>query len=85
MPPECNIKDGRVPAECYLAIERAVESGNAPLAQKVDKIYNRMYIDNGKPCIQSVLESHKNQIKIQWYVLGALLVSIVCASAKALM
>lgn len=67
----------RVPATCYLAIKKAVEDGIGSQNEKLDKIHDRMFVDNGKKSIQSMLESHHTQLRFQWIVLTAIVVAII--------
>jgi len=73
-------------AKCILAIQSAVKDAVSesilPVQEKTEKIYNRMFVDNGKTSIQTslsnlepILEDLQNlksmrfQLKLQWAIL----------------
>ena len=79
-------KSEALQATCILAIQEAVRdavhSAIEPVKEKTEKIYNRMFVDNGKTSIQTslsnlepILEDLRNlksmrfQLKLQWGML----------------
>ena len=68
-------------------IKQAIETldGNMQKdSELTTKIYNRMFIDNGKKSFQSVLATTSTHIRIQWFILGAIIVAAVVSAMKHL-
>jgi len=63
--------------ECEHAIARAV-------AEEVAPIYQRMFVDNGKKSIQSSLSSLNSHIKVQYAMLGILIMGLLGLAWRAL-
>ncbi len=81
---ECGVKDGKVPAACYISIKNIIEEAVAPLAEGVEEMNKRMYVDNGKPSIQTVLARLSTQVKIQWFFIGGLCFSVLGTAMKVI-
>lgn len=80
---ECGVKDGKVPAECYISIKKIIEEAVGPLTKMVKEMNQHMYIDNGKPSIQTVLTRLGTQIKIQWFFIGGLCLAVLSTAIRA--
>lgn len=58
------------------AVSRSVQQVVQPLVNQIDDIHSRMFIDNGKPSVQSSISQLHNHTRLQWAVLVFLLASI---------
>ena len=54
----------------------------ADTSQKMTNLHNRMFIDNGKKSFQSALSNVSVHVKLQWFFIGAIVVSMIGASIK---
>jgi tetrahydromethanopterin S-methyltransferase subunit A len=70
--------------ECEHAIARAVAEEVAPVKTRLNDIYQRMFVDNGKKSIQSSLSSLNSHIKVQYAMLGILIMGLLGLAWRAL-
>jgi hypothetical protein len=70
--------------ECEHAISRTVAEEVAPVKARLNDIYQRMFVDNGKKSIQSSLSSLNSHIKVQYAMLGILIMGLLGLAWRAL-
>lgn len=51
-------------------------------ADATTKMYNRMFIDNGRKSFQSVLSNTGVHIRLQWFFIGAIVIAVISGSIK---
>jgi len=76
--PSCD--NPNVKPECVLTIKSAVIEALAPLDEKISKIHERMFVDNGRKSVQTSLSNLNTHVKVQWGFLSAIIVSIIGAA-----
>ena len=72
---EC--KDPKVKPECILTIKAAVESALEPLVEKMEEMNTRMFVDNGRKSFQSSLGNMGVHIRLQWFFIGGIVLTII--------
>ena len=71
--------------ECEHAISNAVSAAMEPMNTKLDEIYRRMFVDNGKKSIQSSLSAMNGHMKFQYALLGLLIAGLLGIAWKAVL
>jgi hypothetical protein len=61
-----------LPSTCALHTEKLYS-----MADKLDEIHRRLFIDNGEPCLQSKIRTHDGVIKTIIWVVGVVFVTLV--------
>jgi hypothetical protein len=56
----------------------------AHISAKVDEIHRRLFVDNGKPSIQTVLRQHSDILSVMRWILVTLVGAVVMIIVKKL-
>jgi len=60
----------------------ALKEGQTDAAVQTQKMYNRMFIDNGKKSFQSVMSNNAVHIRLQWFFIGGMSLTVICGAIK---